>query len=94
LICYNPDTGQIQRFGAEYDFKSITWSTFIKTPEDEFLFERFQFRPEELKVDTVKPRVVFSFVKIFNKELKLPQSLNHTDALQLNHDQNFFSVGF
>jgi len=94
LICYNPDTGQIKRFGTEYDFKNIVYSPFVKTPDDEFFFERFQFRPEELKMDTVKPRVVFSFVKIFDKELKLPQSLNHTDALQLNHDQNFFSVGF
>lgn len=94
LICYNPDTGQIRRFGAEYDFKDIVYSNFVKTPGDEFFFERYQFRPEELKVDTVKPRVVFSFVKIFDKELKLPQSLNHTDALELDHDQNFFSVRF
>ena len=94
LVCYNPDTGQIRRFGAEYDFNNFIWSTFVKTPDDEFFFEKFQFRPVELKSDTVKPRVVFSFVKIFDKELALPQSLNHTDALELEHDQNFFSVGF
>lgn len=94
LVCYNPDTEQIRRFGAEYDFTNFTWSAFVKTQDDEFLFGRYQFRPEELQADTVKPKVVFSFVKIFDKVLELPQSLNHTEALELQHDQNFFSVGF
>ncbi len=94
LIRYNPDSGQTQKFGAEYDLSNFDWTSFAKTSDEEFYFGKFRFRDEDVKPDTTRPNAVFSFVKVFDKILALTKSLNHTDYLELNYDHNFFSVGF
>ncbi|RDB03421.1 sensor histidine kinase [Runella aurantiaca] len=94
LIRYNPDNGDIQKFGAEYDLSNFDWTSFGKTSDDGFYFGKFRFRDEDIKPDTIKPNVVFSYVNVFDQALTLPKSLNYIDALELSHDQNFFSVGF
>ncbi len=94
LIRYNPDNGDKQKFGAEHDLSNFDWTSFGKTSDDAFFFGKFRFRDEDIKLDTIKPNVVFSFVNVFNQPIKLSKSLNHIDALKLNYDQNFFTVGF
>lgn len=94
LVRYIPETGQQLRFGAEYDLHAFNWSPFVKTDDDEFFFEKFRFYDQDIKPDTIKPKVLLSFIKVFDKELQLPRSLNHTKQIDLNYDQNFFTVGF
>ena len=94
LVRYVPETGQQLRLGADYDLHSFNWSPFGKTADDEFFFEKFRFRDSDIVPDTIRPTVVFSFLKVFDKELRLPQSLNNTKTLDLNYDQNFFTIGF
>ncbi|WP_375448322.1 histidine kinase [uncultured Fibrella sp.] len=94
LVRYVPETGQQQRFGSDYDLHSFNWSPFTKTADDEFFFEKFRFRDRDIKPDTTKPVVVFSFLKVFDKELPLPKGLNSTKTLDLDYDQDFFTIGF
>lgn len=94
LIRYNPETGDIKYLGAEYDLKMVAYGTFIKGKGDELFFDRFRFYPREIKNVTLKPRVVFSFIKVFNHDLVLPQHLNSVAQITLRYDQSFFTVGF
>jgi len=62
------------------------------------------FRPEQIGVNTVKPKVVLTDFQLFNRSLKageetngdvvLSRSITVTDALQLHHNQNVFSIEF
>lgn len=62
------------------------------------------FRPEQIGINTVRPRVVLTDFQLFNRSLKageaangdviLDRSITVTDALQLHHDQNVFSIEF
>lgn len=94
LIRYNPDNGNIQKFDEAYDLSNFDWTSLGKTSDDEFFFGQFRFRDEDVKIDTTRPNIVYSFVKVFGKTLQLPQSLNYSNALDFNHDQNFFEIGF
>ena len=99
LVRYNPETRQLSRFGSEYDLHNFSWFPFIGTDDGEFFFDKFRFRDQDIKPDTIKPAVVFSFVNVFDKPLQLAHSLNYTatekrPALDLQYDQNFFSIGF
>jgi streptogramin lyase len=94
LIRYNPNNGDMQKFGGEYGLSNFDWTSLGKTSDDEFFFGKFRFKDEDVKTDTTRPNVVYSFVKVFGKMLPLPQSLNYTNALELNFDQNFFEIGF
>ncbi|RDB06229.1 hypothetical protein DVG78_10400 [Runella aurantiaca] len=94
LIRYNPDTGETKYLGAEYDLKMFSYGTFIKGKGDELFFDRFRFYPHEIKDVTLKPHVVFSFIKVFNHNLVLPKNLNSVAEITLRHDQSFFTVGF
>ena len=94
LVRLNPETGQQIRFGADYDLHNFNSSPFIKTDDDEFFFEKFRFYDHDIKPDTTKPTVVLSFLKVFDRDLQLPKSLNYTNEITLNYDQNFFAIGF
>jgi len=62
------------------------------------------FRPEQIGVNTVRPRVVLTDFQLFNRSLKagedihgdvvLGRSISVTDALELHHNQNVFSIEF
>lgn len=94
LIRYNPETGAAKYLGAEYDLNQFLNGSFIKGKSDELFFGRFRFYPHEIKDVKLKPRVVFSFIKVFNHELRLPKNLNSVSKITLRHDQSFFTVGF
>ncbi len=94
LLHYNPDTKRIRTFGQEYDLNVSEFVIFSKSQDDEFYYGKFHFRPQDIQADTSKPNVVFSFINVFDQPLSLPGSLNHTEVLELNHNQNFFTVGF
>jgi streptogramin lyase/signal transduction histidine kinase len=94
LIRYNPETGTAKYLGAEYDLNQFLNGSFIKGKSDELFFGRFRFYPHEIKDVTLKPSVVFSFIKVFNHDLVLPQNLNSVTQITLRHDQSFFTVGF
>ncbi len=94
LLRYVPETEQITRFGPGYELVSFNWTGFVKTADDEFFFEKFRFRDRDIKPDTAKPAVVLSFLKVFDRDLQLPKSLNYMNEITLNYDQNFFTIGF
>lgn len=59
------------------------------------------FYPTEVLVNHQAPKVVFTHLRLFNKEVSvkqgsdiLPTSLNQTEALELSYQQNVFSIDF
>lgn len=94
LIRYTPETGDIKYLGAEYNLKMDSYGTFIKGKGDELFFDRFRFYPHEIQDAKLKPKVVFSFIKVLNNEPVLPQNLNVIPQITLRYDQNSFTVGF
>jgi signal transduction histidine kinase len=94
LLRYTPETGAVKYLGAEYALQISNYVTFIKGKGDELFFDRFRFYPHEIKDMPLKPSVVFSFIKVFNHDLVLPQNLNSVAQITLRYDQSFFTVGF
>ena len=52
------------------------------------------FHPDSIKVDSVTPKVVITSFKIFNKEANIHQSLAKNNEIELEQNQNFFSINF
>lgn len=79
-----------------------------KTPQGEILMGGVNgfncFRPEEIKYNKTPPQVVFTKLFLFNKEVEvdsvyngnriLTRSFTQTDRIELNHQQNIFSITF
>lgn len=59
------------------------------------------FYPKDIQLNNVKPKVVFTHLRLFNDEIDvrkggdiLSKSLNKTESLALNYQQNVFSIDF
>lgn len=94
LIHYIPETGQIKYLGAEYDLRIFQLGTFVKGDKGELFFDKFRFYPSDIRRTKQTPKVVFSFLKVFDKELPLAKNLNLTSQITLDYNQNFFTIGF
>lgn len=94
LIRYRPETGNVKYLGAEYDLKAMPFGSFIKGDNDELFFDRFRFFSHEIHDITSKPHIVFSFLKVFDHQLPLTQTINSLTEIKLHYNQNFFSIGF
>lgn len=94
LVRLNPATGQLNRFGVEYDLRDFFNLRFDKSEDDEFFYGRFRFYDRDIRPDNKQAKVVFSFIKVFDKEYLSHKSLNYANEIALDYDQNFFSVGF
>jgi signal transduction histidine kinase/ligand-binding sensor domain-containing protein/AraC-like DNA-binding protein/ActR/RegA family two-component response regulator len=44
--------------------------------------------------DQAKPKTVFTFLKVFEKERAFPKNLNHLEEVTLRYDENYLNVGF
>ncbi|GAB3048391.1 hypothetical protein GCM10027185_60380 [Spirosoma pulveris] len=94
LIRLDTKTGQINRFGVEYDLRDFFNLRLDKSEDEEFFYGRFRFYDRDFQPVTKPPKVAFSFLKVFDQEHKSPKSLNYANEIALNYDQNFFTVGF
>lgn len=62
-----------------------------------------RFYPDEIKLNDIRPKLLFTQFKLFNKNIGikdtidrkiiLAESLNNTDKISLNYNQNTFSIG-
>lgn len=94
LVCYDPDTGKKTEFGKAYGFTGLFSYPFTQTPDGEFFFGDFRFFSEGVQPQSLKPNIVFSFLKVFEQEISESAQLNYLKNVVLRYDQNFFSVGF
>ena len=94
LIRYHPETGRVKQLDVDYGIENFSFGSFIKAPDDELFFDKFRFYSNEISEDTLKPKAVFSFVRVFDQTLPNVPNLNHTNRLTLQYNQNFFTVGF
>lgn len=60
-----------------------------------------RFRPDNFSSDNLAPHTVLTQMLLLNQAVRpgdltgvLPQSIGYTDAVQLRHEQNFFSIEF
>ncbi len=88
--------------------KQFNDNAVAKTSKGEIIFGGGNgftiFKPSEIKTNTIKPRVVLSDFYLFNKSLKtgekvddrvlLPRSIYSSEAIELRHNQNIFSIEF
>lgn len=89
--------------GQQFNTRSI-----IKTRRGEIIAGGIQglsfFYPEALRYNNETPRVEFTELQLFNKEVKidsvysgnriLPRSLSYMPEIKLKHSQNVFSISF
>jgi two-component sensor histidine kinase len=94
LVHFDPKTGHRKYMGKEYDLSQFQFGPFTKMADDELFFDKFRFYSHEIADDTTRPNAVFSFVRVFDKELPNAPNLNRTRQLTLQYDQNFFTIGF
>lgn len=94
---YNRDDGL---FSKEFSFNS-----FHKDENGYMYFGGFNglvvFHPDSIQINTKKPKLVFTQLRLYNKEVEvngddniLPASIDKVKALKFRHNQNIFSVEF
>lgn len=80
----------------------------LKTSEGDLLFAGNNglnwFNPDEIQIDTVKPNLQFTGLRIFNKQVNAGQTIDkrillqkpiyQTNELELKYAENFFSIEF
>ncbi|HEY4785409.1 MAG TPA: response regulator, partial [Bacteroidales bacterium] len=94
---YNKNDGLICK---EYNFNS-----YMKDHTGKMYFGGYNgivtFYPDSILQNKSVPSLVFTKLKVFNKEIKtgsgnalLKRPLNETQSIRLHYDQNVFSIGF
>lgn len=94
LIRYNPETQETHYYDEQLGFKAFLQSVLVKGSDDELFFEKYRFFPHEIVHDTIRSKMVFSYVNVFDKPFFTNGNLNLLPKIELHYDQNFFTVGF
>jgi signal transduction histidine kinase/ligand-binding sensor domain-containing protein/DNA-binding response OmpR family regulator len=88
--------------------KQFNDNSALKTSDGRLIFGGVKgfnvFRPEDIRMNTLKPRVILSDFQVRNKSINagemvdgkvvLPKAINMTDDVELAHDQNAISIEF
>lgn len=88
--------------------KQFNDNSAFKTSEGELIFGGVNgfnmFKPEDIRMNMLKPRVILSDFHVRNKSVRageaidgkvvLPKAINMTSEIELNHDQNAISIEF
>lgn len=95
----NPASKQIRVFGAGEGLPLEYNASIASKAADGTLYFGGQrgfvyFDPQAIQDNTQPPPLAFTDLKVFNQSLPLPQSLQHTEALELSYKQNFFAFEF
>lgn len=106
-ICrFNPATGDIKKFTVQNGLHTNNFNviTCYQSPRGLFYFgseKGFQsFYPDSIEINTDIPPIAITDFKLFNQSIVkgtdsiLKANFLGTRSLQLNYDQNFFSIDF
>ncbi|MGQ1909001.1 hybrid sensor histidine kinase/response regulator transcription factor [Marinifilum sp. RC60d5] len=110
LSRYNPKTGKIVNYDAEDGLQHNEFSEICayKRANEDLIFGGINgfnvFSPRQIHKDTVAPKLFLTDFYILNKQLKpgekingkiiLEKSIEYTKEIELNYNQNSFSIGF
>lgn len=76
----------------------FNWHASFKSSNGKIYFGTLNgfiaFYPKDIKVNLIKPKIVFTSFKVMGIEKKLSKSLESIKEVILNHDQNFFSIDY
>ena len=83
----------------------FNYNSFLKDSRGEFFFGGYNgllsFFPSQIKDNQVRPKAVFTNLRLFNKEVQigdqtrlLSNNINVIRELTFSHDQNIFSIDF
>src|SRR5690606_36959989 len=106
LSCFNPDEKLFYNFGAsDHGIKEFSYGARALLSTGEMAFGGrngfIVFQPENIIPQEIKTSLVFTNLKLFNKPTNagktgspLTKTLDLTDTLVLNYDQNALSLDF
>jgi len=100
LVRFNPETGLVRI----YDYldglvnNQFNWRASFKNKDGVMFFGGINgmvsFHPDSIKIDSIPPLVALTSFTVFNRKTVLNQSFSASGEIELEHDQNFFSIGF
>jgi len=100
LYKFNTVTEEFTNFDIGHGLQSNEFNTvaFYKSNEGEMFFGGVKgfssFFPENIKLSSYQPEVVFTKFRKSNKEFDLHKSITYLDTLELNYNDYFFSFDF
>ncbi len=107
LACYNPTNKRFINYNKNDGIQDTQFNnySFCKASTGELLFGGINgitlFNPINIQETQFNNEVIFTEFSLFNQTIKpgenpqlLKHSLNHTQELNLNHNQNVFTIGF
>ncbi|MEQ9286008.1 MAG: two-component regulator propeller domain-containing protein [Cyclobacteriaceae bacterium] len=110
LTRFSPEKLEFQNFGLDDGLQDVEFSEIaaFKRADGELLFGGVNgfnaFHPTEIRRDTFNVDLVFGELQILNKtvgagdtlngRVVLNANINEVEAIQLQHDENSFSLGF
>jgi ligand-binding sensor domain-containing protein len=100
LVKFNPSEGLIRVYD-HYDGlvnNQFNWRACCQNNDGLMYFGGIDgfvsFHPDSIKIDTVAPQVAITSFNIFYRKTALYKSFPASKIIELNHSQNFFSIGF
>ena len=100
-VCkFNPENMTFKNYNSTDGLQSNEFNAraSLKKKNGQFLFGGINgfnsFYPDSIKENSFIPSIAFISFKIFDKPVKLNQSLNTIETIELSYRQNFFSFEF
>ncbi|MCB9284179.1 MAG: response regulator [Lewinellaceae bacterium] len=92
----DPISLQAEFFGPEH---GLAQTNFLETLPDGSIIAgtdagTFRFDPAAIPFDTLFPSPHLEYFRVFGRDLPLDTSIVYLHKLTLDHDQNFFTIGF
>lgn len=100
LSRFDPQTEKFVNYniGDGLQSQEFNQNAFLKSSTGLFYFGGVNgfntFRPSDFSESTKMPELVFTSMKIFNKEAELPVSVTETEEIELSYAENFFTIEF
>ncbi len=100
LAQFNPSTETFRTFdvGDGLLHNEFMWRSSFKNKKGEMFFGGIggfiSFFPDSIVDDLRPPKAALTSFKVFQEELQLPQSLQTTEQIILDYNQNFFSIEY
>ena len=100
LSRFDPRTGSFKNFDIQDGLQGNEFNTgcYTKTNEGTFLFGgvkgAIEFHPDSLTDSSFLAPIVITGFNVFDKPIRLANSITHTEEIVLSHKDNYFSFEF
>lgn len=92
VVRLNPRTGDLKNYGHVHGMYRVNERLYARTDGAVCFGPFYRAFPDKFPRLAAGPSVHLTNFEVFNKPLRTPQAIDHTDKIELPHHDNFFSI--